>query len=141
MACRRLACCALTLLSVLTFAASQDPTILPNTFPQDYPGKPSGNLSPQWQKCSYLCSLLSQAQVRLTPHRSSDFQVTAKLPNVTFPLGRSFAGNIPVQRPGHPNDTLFFIGFEKSKGSLTAPLSPANRDPWGIWLNGGCVQR
>ena len=84
---------------------------------------------------------LLQAQVRLNCHRSSDFQVTAKLPNVTFPLGRSFAGNIPVQRPGHPNDTLFFVGFEKCKGSLTAPSNPANRDPWGIWLNGGSVQR
>jgi len=29
--------------------------------------------------------------------------------------------------------TLFFYGFEKSFGSLTAPLSPVNRDPWGIW--------
>ncbi|KIM44598.1 hypothetical protein M413DRAFT_8957 [Hebeloma cylindrosporum] len=133
---QRLACCALTLLSVPTFAASQDPTILPSTFPQDYPGKPSGDLSPQWQKCSCFWPIL-QEHVTITPHRSSDFEVTAKLPNVTFPLGRSFAGNIPVQRPGHPNDTLFFIGFEKSKGSLTAPSSPSNRAPWGIWLNGG----
>ena len=135
---RRLTCCALTLLFIPTFVTSQDPTILPSTFPQNYPGKPSRDFSPQWQKCSYLWP---PSPIRLTPHRLSDFQVTAKLPNVTFPLGRSFAGNIPVQRPGHPNDTLFFIGFEKSQGSLTTPLSPANGDPWGIWLNGGCVQR
>ena len=64
----------------------------------------------------------------------SDFEVTDPLPNVTFPLGRSWAGNIPVDRPGHPNDTLFFWAFEKSNGSLTATDSI---EPWGIWLNGG----
>lgn len=68
-----------------------------------------------------------------------DFEVTTKLPNITFPLSRSFAGNLPVNRPGHPNDTLFFYAFEKSFGSLTAPSSSVNRDPWGIWLNGGLV--
>jgi len=66
-----------------------------------------------------------------------DFQVTNKLPNVTYDIGRTYAGNIGVQRPGHPNDTLFFIGVEKAKGSLTASPSPRNRDPWGLWLNGG----
>ena len=66
-----------------------------------------------------------------------DFQVTAKLPNITFSLGRSFAGNLPVNRPGHPNDTLFFVGFEKSSGSLTAAANERAGEPWGIWLNGG----
>ena len=63
--------------------------------------------------------------------------MTSALPNVTFPLGRSFAGNLPVNRPGHPNDTLFFVGFEKSNGSLTAPAGERDDEPWGIWLNGG----
>lgn len=62
-----------------------------------------------------------------------DFEVTESLPNVTFPLGRNWAGNIAVDRPGHPNDTLFFWAFEKTNGSLTANST----DPWGIWLNGG----
>jgi carboxypeptidase D len=66
-----------------------------------------------------------------------DFQVTAALPNITFPLGRSFAGNLPVNRLGHPNDTLFFMGFEKSNGSLTAAANQRANEPWGIWLNGG----
>jgi carboxypeptidase D len=66
----------------------------------------------------------------------TDFEVKDPLPNVTFPLPRSFAGNIAVNRPNHPNDTLFFWGFEKSNGSLT---SNSSTDPWGIWLNGGCV--
>jgi hypothetical protein len=48
-----------------------------------------------------------------------DFLVKDPLPNVTFPLERSFAGNLPVNRPYHPNDTLFFWGFEKTNGSLT----------------------
>ena len=48
-----------------------------------------------------------------------DFCVKYPLPNQTFPLERSFAGNLPVDRKGHPNDTLFFWAFEKSYGSLT----------------------
>lgn len=67
--------------------------------------------------------------------------MTSALPNVTFSLGRSFAGNLPVNRPGHPNNTLFFVGFEKSNGSLTAPAGERNNEPWGIWLNGGWVMR
>ena len=62
-----------------------------------------------------------------------DLQVTESLPNVTWPLARNWAGNIPVQRAGHPNDTLFFWAFESSNGSFTAN----NSEPWGIWLNGG----
>lgn len=88
---------------------------LPGSFPHVYPGQPTGSLSPQWQ---------------------SYFEVKQQsLPNITFSLdGRSFAGNIPVQRAGHPNDTLFFWAFEKQSGSLT---DPGNTEPWGIWLNGG----
>ena len=63
----------------------------------------------------------------------ADFQVTDSLPNVTWPLARNWAGNIPVQREGHPNDTLFFWAFESSSGSFTT----ASDEPWGIWLNGG----
>lgn len=69
----------------------------------------------------------------ITSHVVVDFQVTESLPNVTWPLSRNWAGNIPVQRSGHPNDTLFFWAFESSKGSFTANSS----EPWGIWLNGG----
>lgn len=60
--------------------------------------------------------------------------MTDTLPNVTFNLGRSWAGNIPVQREGHPNDTLFFWAVEKENGSLTTDRTDK---PWGIWLNGG----
>ncbi|KAJ7698953.1 Alpha/Beta hydrolase protein [Mycena rosella] len=86
---------------------------LPSSFPHNYPGKPTGAYSPAWQKY---------------------FEVTAPLPNVSFPLPRSFAGNIDVQRAGHPNNTLFFWAVEKQTGSLTAATST---EPWGIWLNGG----
>ena len=67
-----------------------------------------------------------------------DFEVTDKLPNITDPLPRNFAGNIPVNRAGHPNDTLFFWAWEKvgQNGSLTAP-AVNNTDPWIIWLQGG----
>ncbi|KAI9568043.1 Alpha/Beta hydrolase protein [Boletus coccyginus] len=83
-----------------------------SSWPQIYPGMPTGDYSPEWQ---------------------SYFQVTESLPNVTWPLARNWAGNIPVQRAGHPNDTLFFWAFESSNGSFTANSS----EPWGIWLNGG----
>lgn len=66
----------------------------------------------------------------------TDYRVKDSLPNVTFHLRDSFAGNIPVNRAGHPNNTLFFVGFEKSSGSLT---SDDNTEPWSIWLNGGWV--
>lgn len=62
--------------------------------------------------------------------------MTEPLPNVTFNVGQSYAGNIPVQRQDHPNNTLFFWGFEKENGSLT---SSDENTPWGIWLNGGYV--
>ena len=72
----------------------------------------------------------------------SDFEVKYPLPNLTnFALPRSFAGNIPVNRAGHPNDTLFFWAFERhgSNGTLTTPAHESNTEPWIIWLQGGCV--
>ncbi|TCD69154.1 hypothetical protein EIP91_008631 [Steccherinum ochraceum] len=89
---------------------------LSSSFPHDYPGKPSGDLSPAWQ---------------------TYFQVTSPLPNISFDLGRNWAGNIPVGRANSPNDTLFFWAFEKDNGSLTAAAGELNDEPWGIWLNGG----
>ncbi|TFK46518.1 alpha/beta-hydrolase [Heliocybe sulcata] len=91
----------------------------PNTgvgYPHNYTGIPSGDYSPEWQEY---------------------FQVTEALPNVTWTLGRNWAGNIGVQRPGHPNNTLFFWAFEKTNGSLTAAAGENSDVPWGIWLNGG----
>ena len=63
--------------------------------------------------------------------------MTDALPNITGALPRSYAGNIPVGRAGHPNDTLFFWAFEKETGSLTATTGERADEPWGIWLNGG----
>ena len=65
-----------------------------------------------------------------------DFQVTQPITNVTWDLGRSFAGNIPIGRAGHPNDTLFFWAFEKDEGSLTAAAGENNDEAWGIWIEG-----
>ncbi|KAH9893408.1 alpha/beta-hydrolase [Cubamyces lactineus] len=100
---------------VLPLVVAQLPPT-PSSWPHDYPGKPSGDFSPEWQ---------------------SYFEVTDPLPNVTFPLPRSFAGNIGVNRPGHPNNTLFFWALEKENGSLTAGADERSDVPWGIWLNGG----
>ncbi|KAG6374652.1 Alpha/Beta hydrolase protein [Boletus reticuloceps] len=102
-------------LSSFTFAlaqAQQPGNTTQDSWPHVYPGMPTGDYCPEWQKY---------------------FQVTESLPNVTFPLARNWAGNIAVQRPGHPNNTLFFWAFESSDGSFTD-----NSDkPWAIWLNGG----
>ncbi|KAF8217978.1 Alpha/Beta hydrolase protein [Mycena galopus ATCC 62051] len=87
----------------------------PNTFPHAYPGMPTTAFGPNWQ---------------------TYFEVTSLLPNLTNAgtLTRSFAGNVAVNRANHPNDTLFFWGFEKTNGSLTGS---STTDPWIIWLNGG----
>ena len=65
----------------------------------------------------------------------ADFQVTERLPNVTFDLGRNWAGNIPVERAGHPNNTIFFWAFEKENGSLTADAGERSDEPWGIYID------
>ncbi|OJT09784.1 Vitellogenic carboxypeptidase [Trametes pubescens] len=85
---------------VLPLVAAQLPPT-PSSWPHDYPGKPSGDFSPEWQSC------------------------------------RHFAGNIAVNRPGHPNNTLFFWALEKDNGSLTVGADDRSDVPWGIWLNGG----
>ena len=77
---------------------------------------------------------LSTLPQELTFLFGADFQVNDSLPGISFDLGNNYAGNIGVQRPNHPNDTLFFWGFEKENGSLSNINST---EPWGIWLNGG----
>ena len=90
---------------------------------------PNGRLVSRYPTHSYNYNHFIDSNTSFT-----DFQVTDPLPNVSFPITRSFAGNIPVDRPGHPNDTLFFWAYEKANGTLTASEST---EPWGIWLNGG----
>ncbi|CAK5283248.1 unnamed protein product [Mycena citricolor] len=96
-----------------TAVFAQTGSDLPSSFPHVYPGQPRGDYSPAWQKY---------------------FRVGDRLPNATFPVPSSYAGNIGVQRAGHPNNTLFFWAVEKQPGSLTKARST---EPWGIWLNGG----
>ncbi|KAF7329447.1 Carboxypeptidase [Mycena kentingensis (nom. inval.)] len=89
----------------------------PSTFPHAYPGMPKTPFGTEWQKY---------------------FEVTdTLLPNLTNPLPRSFAGNVGVNRRGHPNATLFFWAVEKSNGSLTTEAKSQDSDPWMLWLNGG----
>ncbi|TBU63430.1 alpha/beta-hydrolase [Dichomitus squalens] len=111
-----LACCGGILLAGLGAVRAQTP---PNSYPHVWPGQPRGPLSPLWQHY---------------------FEVKGPLPNLTHArLPRSFAGNIPVDRPGHPNDTFFFWGFEREgkPGGLTAPAFPHNDEPWILWVQGG----
>ncbi|KAN0130135.1 serine protease [Lactarius tabidus] len=89
---------------------------LPDSSPQNSTVTSGINFDPSWQEF-YL--------------------VTQGLPNITFPLGNNYAGNVPVGRPGHPNNTLFFWGFENTAGSLTAPAGEMQLSPWLIWLGGG----
>lgn len=70
----------------------------------------------------------------LGPQLQEQFRV-GQLPNVTWTIGRQYAGNLPVQRG--TNLSLFFWGVESDQGSLTAPAGK-NQAPWNIWLN-GCV--
>ncbi|KAJ7434538.1 alpha/beta-hydrolase [Mycena galericulata] len=109
---------AVVFTSLFIFGCSAQTTVNattnPSTFPHAYPGMPTTAFGPDWQNY---------------------FEVTGPLPNVTETLTRSFAGNVGVNRAGHPNATLFFWAFEKANGSLTG--SAAATDPWIIWLNGG----
>ncbi|KIK64583.1 hypothetical protein GYMLUDRAFT_981785 [Collybiopsis luxurians FD-317 M1] len=89
---------------------------LPSTFPHNYTGIPPGGYSPAWQHY---------------------FEVTDSLPNVTKPIARNFAGNVGVNRAGHPNNTLWFWAFEREEGSITAGAGEREDEPWLIWLNGG----
>ncbi|KIM79111.1 hypothetical protein PILCRDRAFT_823685 [Piloderma croceum F 1598] len=102
-----------TLLSALSVSTAQIPL---NSWPHNYTDIPSGAYSPKWQNY---------------------FEVKDPLPNVTVPLPRSFAGSISTNRPGHGNNSLFFWGFEKEHGSLTAAANERSNDPYLIWLNGG----
>jgi carboxypeptidase D len=118
-----------TLLNVL---AQSESAIVPSSFPHVYPNKPAGDFSPAWQNCKQLPIVFSTFRSLAF----SDFEVTDLLPNVTWTLPRNWAGNIPVQRVGHDNNTLFFWAFEKENGSLTASADENLDKPWGIWLNG-----
>ncbi|PAV20228.1 alpha beta-hydrolase [Pyrrhoderma noxium] len=102
------------LLSLITFTVTQ--RTVPNSFPHDYPGKPEGDFSPEWQEY---------------------FLVKDPLPNMTFPVNRNWAGSITVNRTNHPNDTLFFWAFESKEGSLTSSANANATEPWALWLNGG----
>ncbi|KAI0675837.1 alpha/beta-hydrolase [Trametes maxima] len=106
---------AAVLAFALPFVQAQLPPT-PASFPHDYPGKPSGDFSPEWQ---------------------SYFEVTDPLPDITFPFPHSYAGSIGVNRPDHPNNTLFFWAIEKENGSLAVAAGERNDVPVGIWLNGG----
>ncbi|KAI0767256.1 alpha/beta-hydrolase [Fomes fomentarius] len=94
----------------------------PNSFPHAWSGQPKGAFGPDWQ---------------------SYFEVEYPLPGLHLKgpaLPRSYAGNIPVDRHGHPNNTLFFWAFEREGadgGTLTAPANSSNTEPWIIWLQGG----
>ncbi|KAF8530534.1 Alpha/Beta hydrolase protein [Hysterangium stoloniferum] len=105
-------CCVLAW--TVSYSLSQT---LPSSFPFAYQGIPNfnGNYSDSaaWQNY---------------------FLVNTSLPNITFPLQRSFAGNLPVNRG--PNNTLYFYSFEQSYGSLTDPNSNKPQ-VWIMWLNGG----
>ncbi|KAF5373507.1 hypothetical protein D9757_010495 [Collybiopsis confluens] len=103
---------------LLLFSASKvlSQRNLPSTFPHNYTGIPPGDYSTAWQKY---------------------FEVSQPLPNVTNPIARNFAGNVGVNRAGHPNNTLWFWAFERENGSLTVSAGERENEPWLIWLNGG----
>ena len=128
---------------IASLAVAQLPPT-PSSWPQDYPGKPSGDFSPDWQSCTpppFPLAVVLHPLTRTHVTAFPDFQVTDALPNVTWTLPRSFAGNIPVNRAGHANNTLFFWGFEHENGSLTAAAGERSDVPWAIWLNGGYVRQ
>ncbi|KAG8818982.1 hypothetical protein FRC17_010641, partial [Serendipita sp. 399] len=81
--------------------------------------------------------LVKRHHTHIDDSSRADYRVTTPLQNVTFTLPGMYAGSISVDRSGHPNNTLFFVGFETSNGSLTAAENERSNEPWLIWLNGG----
>ena len=55
-------------------------------------------------------------------------------------MPRSYAGSVSVNSTEYANNTLFFLGFEKEDGSLSAAEGERENEPWVIWLNGGYVK-
>lgn len=108
---------------------------LPASAPFEYTGIPGGDYSPEWQHCMYSFLQIVPKPISSLP----DFRVKDDLPGIDFDLGQNYAGNIDVQRDKHPNDTLFFWGFEKDNGSLTAEAGERSMEPWAVWLQGGYV--
>lgn len=99
---------------------AQSDDSVPSTYPHVYPGQPNAPYGPVWQKCKQelvgfvpIFSLLVQISrlPNLCPmsHGASFCRSVRNrdLTNLFRALPRSFAGNLPVQRAGHPNDTLF----------------------------------
>lgn len=100
-----------------TGADAKDINYLDWSSPHHYPGKPNSTYSVEWQDCEFrLCSRFVLAQ----SSHPSDFLVKDPLPNITFPLGRSYAGSISTKTEGFVNNSAFFWGWEKSDGSLTS---------------------
>ena len=109
----------------------------PSTYPHAYPGMPSTPYGPDWQPC--MSQYSNDDRITNSNIIDIDYEVTKALPNITFPLPRAYAGSVSVNRRSHPNDTLFFVAFEKEDGSLTATSDELRDHPWAIWLNGGYV--
>ncbi|KAH9848633.1 alpha/beta-hydrolase [Lenzites betulinus] len=107
-----------TLATLILAGVALGQLVPPNSFPHVWPGQPKGDFSPAWQ---------------------SFFEVKESLQGIPTGLPRSFAGNIPVNRAGHPNNTLFFWGFERegANGTLTAPAQADSTEPWILWIQGG----
>ncbi len=112
---------------------------LDNTHPHAYKGMPTGDYSTEWQSCKPRSITSPGSDCSTYSPLFAVFKVRSDLPNVSFDVGTSYAGNIAVQRENHPNNTLFFWGFESQKDSLTAAAGEMNDKPWAIWLQGGYV--
>ena len=79
-----------------------------------------------------FCLAAAQGSAGIGPHLQDQLRI-GKLPNVTWTIGRQYAGNLPVQRG--TNLSLYFWGVETKQDSLTAPAGKSNA-PWNIWLQG-----
>ena len=95
-----------------------------------HPRFPTGEYGPEWQNCMSWHDPLIVSDYDVLV----DFQVTERLPNVTWSLARGWAGNISVQRVGHPNDTLLF--WRSSLRMVCSPRAVASLGESGLL---GCV--
>jgi hypothetical protein len=119
----------------ITFIPAAPPGKLPSSYPQNLTITSGANFDPTWQDCEESGS----TRVTISDLRFSFPQFTRhpRSSKHNFSLGNKYAGYVPAGRFGHPNNTLFFWGFENRVGSRTAPTGDIQSSPWLIWLGGG----
>jgi hypothetical protein len=84
-------------------------------------GPLSGKASLWLQRLLAVVCVPSLSRVSLHPKCDTDFEVTDPLPNISFPLSRSWAGSISTQTPGFANNSVRMLSTSLLTTSHSLP--------------------